>query len=167
MPWSTFSSEFFLSHMNFWFYRKITQLQWQRAQKLLSLTPSMWKLLWDVPRLMRTLTSLRKLFLVWTGCPCSVLFCYQCCRIYAQADLRQSAAVSNLSFSVADMKKALELDPSNKAARASIIRLEPIVAKKREELKDEMIGKMDCQFKSELLCLSPVGFFPLMKLLSC
>lgn len=48
-----------------------------------------------------------------------------------------------MSGSIADVKKALELDPSNKVARASIIRLEPIVAKKREELKDEMIGKMD------------------------
>lgn len=48
----------------------------------------------------------------------------------------------HVNSSVADLKKALELDPSNKAVRASIIRLEPIVAKKREELKDEMISKM-------------------------
>ena len=49
------------------------------------------------------------------------------------------------------MKKALELDPYNKVARASVIRLEPIVAQKREELKEEMIGKMDFLPKSKLL----------------
>lgn len=59
------------------------------------------------------------------------------------------------SGSVTDLKKALELDPSNKVARVSIIRLEPIVEKKREELKEEMIGKMDSQPLSELLSLKP------------
>jgi len=64
---------------------------------------------------------------------------------YVKALMRRSQAYENLDKfeeALTDMKKAFELDPSNKAAQASIIRLEPIVAKKREELKDEMIGKL-------------------------
>ncbi|CAN1340892.1 Tetratricopeptide repeat protein 1 [Linum perenne] len=41
-----------------------------------------------------------------------------------------------------DMKKILELDPSNDFARPSIIRLEPLAAEKREKMKEEMIGKL-------------------------
>jgi tetratricopeptide (TPR) repeat protein len=64
---------------------------------------------------------------------------------YVKALIRRSEANENLKKfeeALSDLKKALELDPSNKAVRASIIRLEPIVAKKREEMKDEMIGKL-------------------------
>lgn len=43
-------------------------------------------------------------------------------------------------FKFADMKKLLELDPSNDQARRSIHRLEPIAAEKREKMKEEMIG---------------------------
>lgn len=64
---------------------------------------------------------------------------------YLKALMRRAQANENLEKfeeALSDLKKALELDPSNKAVRASIIRLEPIVAKKREELKDEMITKL-------------------------
>jgi len=64
---------------------------------------------------------------------------------YVKALMRRAQANESLDKfeeALSDVKKALELDPSNKVARASIIRLEPIVAKKREELKDEMIGKL-------------------------
>ncbi|KAG0504312.1 hypothetical protein KC19_N042800 [Ceratodon purpureus] len=62
---------------------------------------------------------------------------------YVKALMRRAQANESLeNGSVTDLKKALELDPSNKVARVSIIRLEPIVEKKREELKEEMIGKL-------------------------
>ncbi|KAL5773009.1 hypothetical protein ACOSP7_012625 [Xanthoceras sorbifolium] len=43
---------------------------------------------------------------------------------------------------IADMKKILELDPSNDQARRTIIRLEPLAAEKREKMKEEMITKL-------------------------
>ncbi|KAF6156369.1 hypothetical protein GIB67_031490 [Kingdonia uniflora] len=45
-------------------------------------------------------------------------------------------------FSFVDMKKILELDPSNDQARKTIRRLEPLAAEKREKMKEEMIGKL-------------------------
>ena len=42
---------------------------------------------------------------------------------------------------MADMKKILEIDPSNDQARKAIRRLEPLAAEKREKMKEEMIGK--------------------------
>ncbi|KAF2310189.1 hypothetical protein GH714_007119 [Hevea brasiliensis] len=42
----------------------------------------------------------------------------------------------------ADMKKILELDPSNDQAKKAIHRLEPLAAEKREKMKEEMIGKL-------------------------
>lgn len=47
---------------------------------------------------------------------------------------------SSCSFP-ADLKKILELDPSNSQAQRSIRRLEPLAAEKREKMKEEMIGK--------------------------
>ena len=41
-----------------------------------------------------------------------------------------------------DLKKVLELEPENKAAAASIARVEPLAEKKREEMKEEMMGKL-------------------------
>lgn len=48
-----------------------------------------------------------------------------------------------ISFSdlLVDMKKILELDPSNDQARKTIRRLEPLAAEKREKMKEEMICK--------------------------
>lgn len=43
----------------------------------------------------------------------------------------------------ADMKKILELDPSNDQARKAIRRLEPLAAEKREKMKEEMIGELN------------------------
>lgn len=40
-----------------------------------------------------------------------------------------------------DLKKILELDPSNGQARKSIRRLEPLAAEKQEKMKEEAIGK--------------------------
>lgn len=48
-----------------------------------------------------------------------------------------------------DLKKVIELDPSNDQCRRWIRRLEPIAAEKREKMKEEMIG----QHCSSSLCL--------------
>jgi hypothetical protein len=40
-----------------------------------------------------------------------------------------------------DMKKILELDPSNDQAKKTIRRLQPLAEEKREKMKEEMIGK--------------------------
>ena len=51
------------------------------------------------------------------------------------------------SFCLLDMKKILELDPTNEQAKKSIRRLEPLAEEKREKMKEEMIGKlMNCFF---------------------
>lgn len=44
------------------------------------------------------------------------------------------------------MKKIMELDPSNDQARRTIQRLEPILAEKREKMKEEMIGDLTLFF---------------------
>ena len=49
-------------------------------------------------------------------------------------------AVNLLLFT--DMKKVIELDPSNQQATRSLLRLEPLAAEKREKMKEEMIGKI-------------------------
>lgn len=41
---------------------------------------------------------------------------------------------------MADMKKILEIDPSNDQAKKKIYRLEPLAAEKIEKMKEEMIG---------------------------
>lgn len=54
---------------------------------------------------------------------------------------------SNLSFHFTiffiptDMKKILEIEPTNDQARKTVRRLEPLAAAKREKMKEEMIGK--------------------------
>lgn len=45
------------------------------------------------------------------------------------------------SLHCTDLKKILELDPSNDQARKGIRRLEPLAAEKREKMKEEAIGK--------------------------
>lgn len=47
-----------------------------------------------------------------------------------------------LFFLAEDLKTILELDPSNEQAKRSIFRLEPKAAEKREQMKEEMIGKL-------------------------
>ncbi|XP_057744371.1 uncharacterized protein LOC130962230 [Arachis stenosperma] len=42
---------------------------------------------------------------------------------------------------IADMKRILEIDPSNDQARKGICRLEPLAAEKREKMKEEMMDK--------------------------
>lgn len=64
---------------------------------------------------------------------------------YAKALLRRAEAyekLDNLEEAIADMKKVIELDPSNDQARRTIRRLEPLAAEKREKMKEEMIGKL-------------------------
>lgn len=41
-----------------------------------------------------------------------------------------------------DMKKVIEMDPSNQQATRSLFRLEPLAAEKREKMKEEMIGNV-------------------------
>ncbi|KAK9076778.1 hypothetical protein SSX86_005112 [Deinandra increscens subsp. villosa] len=41
-----------------------------------------------------------------------------------------------------NMKKILELDPSNYQSRRTLVRLEPLAIEKREKMKEEMMGKL-------------------------
>lgn len=52
-----------------------------------------------------------------------------------------SLSLSLSLFSCTDLKKILELDPSNDQARKGIRRLEPLAAEKREKMKEEAISK--------------------------
>jgi tetratricopeptide (TPR) repeat protein len=64
---------------------------------------------------------------------------------YTKAYLRRSAAyeaLDDLEHALADMQKAKELDPGCAAAAAAVARLEPVVAERREKMKDEMMGKL-------------------------
>ncbi|BAT84402.1 hypothetical protein LR48_Vigan03g133900 [Vigna angularis] len=65
--------------------------------------------------------------------------------VYVKAFVRRGEAHEKLEHfeeAIADMKKILEIDPSNDQARKSIRRLEPLAAEKREKMKEEMIGKL-------------------------
>ncbi|KAK7395347.1 hypothetical protein VNO78_15899 [Psophocarpus tetragonolobus] len=65
--------------------------------------------------------------------------------VYVKALIRRGEAHEKLEHfeeAIADMKKILEIDPSNDQARKTIRRLEPIAAEKREKMKEEMIGKL-------------------------
>ncbi|KAH7437827.1 hypothetical protein KP509_05G091000 [Ceratopteris richardii] len=64
---------------------------------------------------------------------------------YVKALVRRAQShekLDNLDEALADYTKVLELDPGNKQCRANALRLEPIVAERREKLKEEMIGKL-------------------------
>ncbi|XP_027334894.1 tetratricopeptide repeat protein 1 [Abrus precatorius] len=65
--------------------------------------------------------------------------------VYVKALVRRGEAHEKLEHfeeAIADMKKILEIDPSNDQARKTIRRLEPVAAEKREKMKEEMIGKL-------------------------
>ncbi|XP_072955658.1 uncharacterized protein [Typha angustifolia] len=65
--------------------------------------------------------------------------------LYLKALIRRGEAHEKLEHfeeAIADMKKVIELDPSNDQARRSLRRLEPLAAEKREKMKEEMIGKL-------------------------
>eukprot|EP00245_Coleochaete_scutata_P009137 TRINITY_DN2949_c1_g1_i1.p1 TRINITY_DN2949_c1_g1~~TRINITY_DN2949_c1_g1_i1.p1 ORF type:complete len:448 (+),score=100.46 TRINITY_DN2949_c1_g1_i1:180-1523(+) len=64
---------------------------------------------------------------------------------YMKAFMRRAQAHEALhreEDALADYKKVVELDPGNKQAHEAVRRLEPIVAEKREKLKEEMLGKL-------------------------
>ncbi|GKV18145.1 hypothetical protein SLEP1_g28567 [Rubroshorea leprosula] len=64
---------------------------------------------------------------------------------YIKALVRRGEAHEKLEHyeeAIVDMKKILELDPSNDQARKAICCLEPLAAEKREKMKEEMIAKM-------------------------
>mmetsp|Transcript_38982 Transcript_38982/g.110408 ORF Transcript_38982/g.110408 Transcript_38982/m.110408 type:complete len:175 (-) Transcript_38982:490-1014(-) len=64
---------------------------------------------------------------------------------YVKALVRRFTAyekLENLELALADAQKVVELDSSNSAARATVKRLEPVVAEQREKLKEEMMGKL-------------------------
>ena len=64
---------------------------------------------------------------------------------YVKALLRRAQAKEALdqpSEALADMKKALEIEPGAKAAAAAVPRLEAAAAAKLEQQKDEMLGKL-------------------------
>ncbi|KAL8209453.1 hypothetical protein R6Q57_006185 [Mikania cordata] len=64
---------------------------------------------------------------------------------YMKALIRRGEAhekLENYDEAIADMKKILELDPSNYQCRKTIVRLEPLAMEKREKMKEEMLGKL-------------------------
>ncbi|XP_078174775.1 uncharacterized protein LOC144568342 [Carex rostrata] len=64
---------------------------------------------------------------------------------YIKALLRRGEAhekLENYDQAISDMKKVAELDPSNEQARRALRHLEPLAAEKREQMKEEMIGKL-------------------------
>ncbi|CAL0324428.1 unnamed protein product [Lupinus luteus] len=65
--------------------------------------------------------------------------------VYVKALVRRGEAHEKLEHydeAIADMKKIIEVDPSNDQAKKVIRRLEPLAAEKREKMKEEMIGKL-------------------------
>ncbi|RYR31383.1 hypothetical protein Ahy_B01g056194 isoform K [Arachis hypogaea] len=63
---------------------------------------------------------------------------------YIKALARRGEAHDKLEHfeeAIADMKRILEIDPSNDQARKGICRLEPLAAEKREKMKEEMMDK--------------------------
>jgi len=64
---------------------------------------------------------------------------------YIKAYLRRSAAfecLEDYERALADVKKILELDPKNSAALAIVGPLEKKAEARREEMKEEMVGKL-------------------------
>ncbi|KAI5078592.1 hypothetical protein GOP47_0006263 [Adiantum capillus-veneris] len=64
---------------------------------------------------------------------------------YIKALMRRAQShekLDNLDEALADYNKVLEFDLKNQQARAGARRLEPIVAERREKLKEEMIAKL-------------------------
>ncbi|XP_013615603.1 PREDICTED: tetratricopeptide repeat protein 1-like, partial [Brassica oleracea var. oleracea] len=64
---------------------------------------------------------------------------------YTKALVRKAEAHEKLEHveeAVTDLKKILELDPSNDQARKEIRRLEPLAVEKREKMKEEVITKL-------------------------
>ncbi|CAL9227468.1 unnamed protein product [Arabidopsis halleri] len=64
---------------------------------------------------------------------------------YTKALVRRAEAHEKLEHfedAVTDLKKILELDPSNDQAKKGIRRLEPLAAEKREKMKEEAITKL-------------------------
>ncbi|BBH08965.1 Tetratricopeptide repeat-like superfamily protein, partial [Prunus dulcis] len=72
---------------------------------------------------------------------------------YMKALLRRAEAHEKLEHfdeAIADMKKILELDPSNDQAKKTIHRLGPLAEEKREKMKEEMIGQRTGQLEGKL-----------------
>ncbi|KAF8083481.1 hypothetical protein N665_0770s0004 [Sinapis alba] len=64
---------------------------------------------------------------------------------YTKALVRRAEAHEKLEHfedALTDLKKILELDPSNDQARKGIRRLEPLAAEKQEKMKEEAIAKL-------------------------
>ncbi|CAH2077459.1 unnamed protein product [Thlaspi arvense] len=64
---------------------------------------------------------------------------------YTKALVRRAEAHEKLEHfeeAITDLKKIIELDPSNDQARKGIRRLEPLAAEKREKMKEEAITKL-------------------------
>ncbi|KAJ7516583.1 hypothetical protein O6H91_22G064100 [Diphasiastrum complanatum] len=64
---------------------------------------------------------------------------------YVKALMRRAQGqekLDHLEEALADMKKVLELDPANKEAARTVQKLDPVVAERREKLKEEMLGKL-------------------------
>ncbi|OVA13128.1 Tetratricopeptide repeat-containing domain [Macleaya cordata] len=77
---------------------------------------------------------------------------------YMKALIRRGEAHEKLEHFeeavAADMKKIMELDPSNDQARRAVRRLEPLAAEKREKMKEEMIGKLKSCYPPDFSCFT-------------
>ncbi|XP_074372620.1 uncharacterized protein LOC141713212 [Apium graveolens] len=65
--------------------------------------------------------------------------------LYKKILLRRAEAHEKLEHfeeAVADLKKFLEMEPSNIGVKRSAVRLESLASEKREKMKEEMIGKL-------------------------
>ena len=78
----------------------------------------------------------------------AIIDCSACLELnpeYIKSFVRRATAFEaqhDYEAALVDLKKVLELEPSNAAAAAAVTRIEPLAEKKREEMKDEMIGKL-------------------------
>ncbi|KAL4345362.1 hypothetical protein AHAS_Ahas11G0270800 [Arachis hypogaea] len=79
---------------------------------------------------------------------------------YIKALARRGEAHDKLEHfeeAIADMKRILEIDPSNDQARKGICRLEPLAAEKREKMKEEMMDKFILQHGGRALLVDEMG----------
>ena len=118
--------------------------QLKNAQKHLNSTQHTWKPCFGEQKRMKSLNTMMKLLPV--RC---FLLCVFMCQLHITAfhismhHRWSSLLLIAVNWSLLiDMKKVIEVDPSNQQATRSLFRLEPLAAEKREKMKEEMIGNV-------------------------
>ena len=154
LEWAFLLSEGFyfghiLSHANsgadFMWSRGNMMKQLRSAPKRLSWILHIWKLCFGGEKHMKSLKTMMTLLLV-RFYPHYVLYIVNFSSVHSHNFLCHYSCSSSAKFWVlflfADMKKIIELDPSNQQAKKSLFRLEPLAAEKKEKMKEEMLGKI-------------------------